>query len=252
MAEKPGHVQLHVVAGATGRIGGALVRRLLDTDGTAVVGIARDRAGLNELASRYGDSFRPCVADLLADSAVERIRAVVGEREVGLVVNSTRSVTPGSVEDVEPGKLAHAVDLKAGGLLRLVRAVDKGLREGSRVIAVGGRLGYDADPAASAAGIANASVALLIRQLAQVLGPRGVSCHVVAPGAMAVDAVPGSGASAAPQTLPSGSGRLSSPLGHLPSADDVAWMISVLAHPTAAFLNGGSLIMDGGRRTSVP
>lgn len=242
----------HVVAGATGRIGGALVTHLLDHGEADVVAVARDRDALADLADQYGPRFHACAADLLDDAAIDTVRAAVPDQRVGLVVNAARSATPGGVDEAPPGHLAAAVDLKAGGLLRLVRAVEPRLGEGSRVIAVGGRLGYDADPRAAAAGVANAAVAMLVRQLAHALGPRGTSCHVVAPGAMA------RGEGSAFGTSDVGSGHApqephaAAPIGQLPTVEDVVWMIGMLTDPAAAFLNGGSLIMDGGRRTAVP
>lgn len=244
--------RVHVVAGATGRIGGAVVADLLDREDASVVGIARDPDALEVVVNRHGARFEACVADLLDDAMIDVVAAAVSDRRVGLVVNAARSATSGGVGEVPPGHLAEAVDLKAGGLLRLVRAVEPRLDDGSRVIAVGGRLGYDADPDAAAAGLANAAVAMLVRQLAHALGPRGASCHVVAPGAMArgegsAFGSPDRARGHAPEEL-----RQAAPIGRLPTVADVAWMIGMLADPAAAFLSGGSLIMDGGRRTAVP
>lgn len=247
--------RVHVVAGATGRIGAALVERLLAHGKDDVVGVARRTVGLERLASRHRKRFRPCATDLADDVATDDLRAAVGDRRVGLVVNAARSSTPGGIDQVRAGDLARAVDLKAGGLLRLVRGADAGLGDGSRIVAVGGRLGYDADPGAAAAGLANAAVALLVRQLAHHLGPRGVSCHVVAPGAVAgSEGLPVAGVDprgGADRHLPAVS-PATSPLGRLPTVEDVVWLITTLTEPSAVFLNGGSLILDGGRRTAVP
>lgn len=235
-----------VIAGAGGAIGSAITRRLLD-GGHSVVGVGRERDRMIAAIGSARDGFQPCCADLTDDGAVTAVASAVAGRGVTMVVNAARPATPGSVIDVSPSALALAVDIKAGGLLRLLRATDSELHRGSRIVALGGRLGYDADAAVAAAGVANAAVANLVRQLAQAYGPRGVTAHVVAPGA--VDS-PRMRATMAPEELAALTAQ--SPVGQLPTVDDVAWAVVMLTEPSAAHLNGGTLLLDGGRRTASP
>lgn len=238
-----------VVAGATGKLGSAIAARLT-ARGCTVIGIARDREALDAAVVRTAGRVEACPADIRDDDAVASIREAVGDRSVRMVVNATRSVTPGALVEVTAAAISEAVELKVGGLLRLVRATERRLGEGSRIVALGGRLGYDPDPRAAAAGIANAGVANLVRQLALAYGPRGVTCHVVAPGAVQT--------ADDDRARPSALGPLSAehatatPLRRLPTPADIAWAVDMLSAPEAAFLNGSSLILDGGQRTAIP
>jgi NAD(P)-dependent dehydrogenase (short-subunit alcohol dehydrogenase family) len=238
-----------LVAGATGRLGQAITARLL-RQGFTVVGVGRRAAPLERLAA--DEHVEPCLADLREDGASALIREAVRGRPVRMVVNATRSDTGGDVRQVTTAAVSAAVDLKVGGLLRLVRAADDGFETHSRIVSVGGRLGYDPDPRAAAAGIANAAVANLVRQLAHAYGPRGVTAHVLAPGA--VDAAEGGvGHPGGADADVSGAAlAAATPLQQLPTPLDVAWAVEILCAPEASFLNGGSLILDGGRRTSIP
>ena len=129
--------------------------------------------------------------------------------------------------------------------------------EGSRIVAVTGHLGYDPVPASVSAGVANAALAALVRQLARALGPRGVTCHAVAPGPVESPRVDrliehlatASGTSpedARAKLLEEGSvGRFATP-------EDVAWAVSLLLDDAAAVMNGSTIFLDGGRRTAIP
>jgi NAD(P)-dependent dehydrogenase (short-subunit alcohol dehydrogenase family) len=166
---------LCVVAGAGGVIGQAIVGHLLD-EGASVLGIGRSPLDVPRPGLQW------CVADLHDESCVDLVRGAVAGRPVDLLVSAARPhVGAGPLAEIHPADLARAVDLKVGGLLRLVRAVASALRPGARVVALGGRYGREPDPRAAAAGVCNAALENLAMQLAVELAPRGIAVHVLAP-----------------------------------------------------------------------
>ena len=66
--------------------------------------------------------------------------------------------------------------------LRLLRAVEPHLGNGSRIAVLGGHYGYEPSPAAPLAGMVNAALSNLMRALADHWGRRGVTVHLIAPG----------------------------------------------------------------------
>lgn len=239
--------QVAVIAGAAGGIGSVLVDRLLG-DGATVIGIVRDPERVPE-RWRSEPRFEACVADVVAPMLIPEVAGAVDGRPVRFLANLAKLPEAGHVGTVAPERLALAVDTKVGGLLRLVRAAEGSLVTGARVVGFGGRLGYDPDAAAPASSIANAALASLVRQLAADLGPRGVTAHVVAPGA--VDgperdaAVPGGGTrrdQLAART----------PIGRLARPDEVVDATLALLRSSGDLLNGGTILLDGGQRTAVP
>ena len=112
-----------------------------------------------------------CAADIGSDDAVAAIAAAVGDRPVRMVVQAAGLPAAGPLATIEPDALGRAVALKCGGLLRLVRAVDGHLRPGARIVALGGHYGIEPAPYACAAGVTNAALANLVRQLATAYGP---------------------------------------------------------------------------------
>jgi NAD(P)-dependent dehydrogenase (short-subunit alcohol dehydrogenase family) len=245
-----------VVGGATGAVGGAIARRLRAA-GLDVVAVARDADALAKLADE-DSGMRPCPADVGTDKGQAAIAAQVGSGggPVRMLVQATGLPKTGPLSRIDPDALGTVVALKLGGLIRLVRAVDDRLEAGSRIVAIGGHFGSEPDPQACAAGVTNAALANLVRQLADSYGPRGVTAHLVAPGPLDTERLRGIASSAAQAR---GVGvedvlaeyRSHSPLGRLTTTDEVAWAVALLLAPEAAALHGATLALDSGARRGV-
>jgi NAD(P)-dependent dehydrogenase (short-subunit alcohol dehydrogenase family) len=236
-----------VVVGASGALGGAIAERLR-AEGLTVVGVART-----------ADGPLGCAADIGSDDAVAAIAAAVeaaGDGPVRMVVQAAGLPAAGPVETIAPDALGHAVALKAGGLLRLVRAVDGRLGRGSRIVALGGHYGSEPAPYACAAGVTNAALANLVRQLAVAYGPRGITAHLVAPGPADTPRLRGLSEQAAarrgvPVEQVLAERAAESPLGRLVTPAEVAWAVAVLLAPEADALHGSTLALDVGARKGI-
>ncbi|MDP1910957.1 MAG: SDR family oxidoreductase [Hyphomicrobium sp.] len=123
----------------------------------------------------------PCVCDIASDAAQDAIRAAV-DGPVRAVVHGPGVATAGGVLDAPTAAVVDAVNIKVGGMLRLVRAVDARLASGSRLIAIGGHYGFEPSAYAATAGVCNAALANLIRQMSWAYGARGITAHLIAPG----------------------------------------------------------------------
>lgn len=244
-----------VVAGATGAIGQVVVDRLV-SEGHRVIGLARRAEPLQRLADRH-EQVTACPVDLSTDKAVGVIADALAGASVRMAVHLAAAPLGGDILTVPAEVVVTAIEVKVNGLLRLARAVEPVLTAGSRIVAVGGNLAFDPVPTASTAGIANAAQANVIRQLSRALGPRGVTCHTVAPGPVETDRWRGMAADQAAQEGVSvdavrARAVADSPLGQLTSPEQVAWAIARLADAEAATLTGSTLLLDGGRRRGLP
>ncbi len=194
--------------------------------------------------------------DIGSDSAVGAIAAAVDGRPVRMVVQAAGLPAAGPLATIEPDALGRAVALKCGGLLRLVRAVDGQLVRGARIVALGGHFGSEPAPYACAAGVTNAALANLVRQLADAYGPRGITAHLVAPGPADTPRLRGLAASAAAERGVDVEEVLAeraaeSPLGRLVTPDEVAWAVATLLAPEADALLGSTLALDMGARRGI-
>lgn len=237
--------ELAVVAGATGALGRAIRSELIER-GLDVLGLARHPDGFADVVE----------ADLSDDASIGQIAAHL-DRPVRMAVHVAGPVLAGGVAEVTTEAVLEAVDVKVNGLLRLVRAVDGHLVSGARIVAITGHLGYDPVPASVTAGVANAAVAALVRQLARAYGPRGVTCHAIAPGPVEsprldrlIDHLASAAGSSADEARAALIGE--APVGRLATPEDVAWAVGLLLDDAAAMMDGSTLFLDGGRRTSLP
>ncbi len=246
--------ELAVVVGATGAFGKAMVDRLAAA-GLGVVAVARSVDSLAALRDRAPGRVA-CAADIADDAAIEAIAAAV-DRPVRMVVHGPGVAVAGGILTAPTGSMVDAVNIKVGGLLRLTRAVDGRLAAGSRIVAIGGHYGFEPTAYAASAGVANAALANVVRQLSLAYGPRGVTAHLIAPGPadterlrrVAADRAALSGISVdevmAGMLAESSIGRFTTP-------EQVAWAVSILLAPEADAMTGSSLMLDSGRRRGLP
>lgn len=238
-----------VVVGATGAVGRALVEKLL-ADGRRVVAVSRDASSWSGREGVIG-----CAADMATDAAIGLIRTTV-DAAVDLVVFAPGLSAPGSWSEVDLAALSGGFDLKVGGLIRLLRALDERLVSGSRVVAVAGSLGVEPGPLSAAPGTINAALLNLMRQVSLALGPRGIVTATVASGPLdtprlraLAERQAGERGVSVEHVLDEYVAHTSS--GRLPRADDVAALIHDLLRPHARALHGSVLSPDGGVRRGV-
>ena len=246
--------ELAVVVGATGAFGSQIVGRLLAT-GLGVLAVARTAAALETLSDQHPGVI-PCVADIADDSAIEQIRAAL-DRPVRMVVHGPGVAVAGGVMEAPTSALVDAVNIKVGGLLRLTRAVDQHLLEGSRLVAIGGHYGFEPTAYAAAAGEANAALLNMVRQLSLAYGSRGVTAHLVAPGPADTERLRRVAQDRATQRGIKVEQVLQemcqeSSIGAFTTPEQVAWAVTLLLAPEANAMTGSALMLDSGRRRGLP
>lgn len=241
--------RIAVVTGASGTLGSHLVARLAERD-LAVVAVSRSGAAPNA-----GEAVS-LSADLGADEAIDAIRSALPPGELAIAVHAVGLPGSPGVATVDPSLLGTAVDIKAGGFLRLIRALDDRIASGSRLVAVGGHLGIEPTEHAPLAGVGNAALANLVRQLVGPIGRLGASVHLVAPGPFEsprVEALMHAKADGRGVSLDEVRAEMSAEYasGRMPSAADVAWAITTLLDPSAFVMHGSTMFLDGGVRRGI-
>lgn len=243
-----------VVVGATGAFGAVMVERLL-ARGLGVLAVARRPDTLATLAAQQ-PGLRLCQADIAQDSAIEAIRAAV-PGPVRMVVHGPGVAVGGGVLDIDTGALVDAVNIKVGGLLRLVRAVDGQLQPDSRLVAIGGHYGLEPTAYAAAAGVANAALVNVVRQLSLAYGARGVTAHLIAPGPADTERLRRVAADRAAlnhSTVEAVLDAMRAESSHhmFTEPGQVAWAVETLLAPEARAMTGSTLMLDAGRRRGLP
>lgn len=243
-----------VVVGATGAFGSVMVERFL-ARGLGVLAVARSAASLADLAAK-NPGLVPCAADISDDASIEVIKAAL-PGPVRMVVHGPGVAVGGGVLTIDTKAMIDAVNIKVGGFLRLVRAVDRNLMPNSRLVAIGGHYGFEPTAYAAAAGVGNAALVNVVRQMSLAYGERGITAHLVAPGPadterlrrVAADRAKmlGTTVEAVMDTM-----RAESSIGAFTTPGQIAWALEMLLAPEASAMTGSSLMLDSGRRRGLP
>lgn len=244
---------LSVVIGASGAMGSSITTRLTEL-GHRVVAVARNGDALAELASNLRGVL-PCVADIASNDSINAIRDAL-DGPVRLAVFAAGLPVRGSADTIDPDSISAAVNLKAGGLLRLLHAVRDRLEPESRFVAIAGSLGLEPGPLDAGPGTANAAVFNLMRQISALYGPRGITTHTIAPGPVdtpRLHAIIAAQAQEQGLTVDEVRERYlaKASLGRLPTLAEISWTVETLLQPEASALHGGVITIDGGTRHAV-
>lgn len=246
--------ELAIVVGATGTFGQEIVKQLL-AQGLAVMAVARNTDRLQSLAQAY-PTIRMCQADISHDDAIEAIRQAV-DMPVRMVVHGPGVGVAGGILTAPTDTMVDAVNIKVGGMLRLVRAVDDKLSDNARLVAIGGHYGLEPTEYAASAGVANAALVNVMRQLSIAYGRSGISAHTIAPGPADSERLRNVAQARATQRGISVDDVLDgmldeSSIHQFTTSEQVAWAICNLLDPRAIAMTGSTVMLDAGRRKGLP
>lgn len=246
--------QTAIVVGASGAFGRHIAAKLAG-EGLKVLAVARSEDGLQSLVSEV-PGVSACAADITSDDAIEAIKGRL-DGPVRMIVHGPGVGVAGGIVNVPTEAVSASVNIKVGGLLRVVRAADRWLEERSRIVAIGGHYGFEPTAYAACAGIANAALSSAVRQLSLALGPRGITAHLVAPGPADTPRLRRVAADKAAQQGCSVEDvlddmRADSSVGKLTTPEQVAWAVANLLAPEADCMTGSAIMLDSGRRRGLP
>ena len=241
-----------IVTGAGSGIGEATAR-LMAHEGASVVVADIDGPAAERVAGDLGNAVVAEV-DVSDESSVVRMVETAVESFGGLDVlhnNASDASTAAADTDIVTLDMAVfdrlvAVNLK-GVFMGCKHAIPHMLaRGGGSIVNTASIDGLMGRGVRAAYGASKAGVVLLTKSVASQYGSRGIRCNAVAPGLVLTPAV----ASVAPEKLELAS--RSYPMPRLCEPEDVANAVVFLASDEAAFVNGATLMVDGGASMYMP
>jgi NAD(P)-dependent dehydrogenase (short-subunit alcohol dehydrogenase family) len=253
-----------IVTGGSQGIGKAIARELA-SEGVDVAIVARSAEALKqsaaELAEATGRRIVPIVADTGSDASV---RAMVEQAagtfgHIDILVNC--AAQPGG--QAPPPKLAQITDdaffsdvnVKVMGYLRCAREVAPHMirQRWGRIINVSGLAARSTGTIIGS--VRNVAVVAMAKNLAEELAPHGINVTVVHPGITRTEKTPGVVASLAERQGISEADAekrmVNNLLGRWIEARDIAYVVTFLASPKAAAINGDVIPAAGGVKGSI-
>ena len=236
--------EIALVTGASRGIGAAIAHELA-SQGATVVGTATSEAGANAIGERLsaqgGHGRVLDVADPASvDALIDGIASDIGP--VSILVNNAGITRDNLLMRMKDEDWQAILDTNLTSVYRTSKAVMRAMMKARRgriiniasVIGVTGNAGQ-ANYAAAKAGIIGFS-----KSMAREIGSRGITVNVVAPGFIDTDMT---------RSLPEDAkkGMLDQiALGRLGEPADIARAVAFLAGPSAAYITGETLHVNGG------
>ena len=238
-------MQVAIVTGASGDIGFGCATKLAGM-GMAVLGTGRNEQRLAELAAAVDEPDRIATlsVDLTDDEAPGRIVETAVERwgRIDFLINNAGVGNPKPLHETDDETLDYFLGVMLRAPFRLARDVLPHMRPGSAIINITSTFAVVGGLRGGPYSAAKGGLTALTTHIACQYGSRGIRCNAVAPGVI--------------QTAMT-ENRLQDPRfrrintemtphQRLGTADDVASTVAFLCSPGGSFINGQTIVVDGG------
>jgi NAD(P)-dependent dehydrogenase (short-subunit alcohol dehydrogenase family) len=226
-----------LVTGAAGAIGAAVSRRFAAA-GAHVIG----------LDVRAGGGIIGC--DVTDEASVGQ--ALAGTEPTDLV-HCAGVLSVGEVLGTPASEIRWVLDVNLMSCFIVAQAAGRRLGSGATMTFLGSQAGVHGAPGWAVYCAAKSGVTRLVEALAKELGPAGIRVNAVCPGAVdspmmrrAADLI-AAGEGAEPAGISQRYAR-ENPLQRMASPDEIAGVCLFLCSPLASYINGASIMVDGGDR----
>ena len=236
--------EVALVTGASRGIGAAIADELA-AQGATVIGTATSDSGAaaigERLAASGGHGRKLDVTDPAAvDALVEDIAKEFGA--IGILVNNAGITRDNLLLRMKDEDWQAILDTNLTSVYRTSKAVMRGMMKArkGRIVNIASVIGVTGNAGQANYAAAKAGIIAFSKSLAREIGGRGVTVNVVAPGFIDTDMTRGLPEDAKQAML----GQIA--LGRLGEPADIARAVAFLAGPSAAYITGETLHVNGG------
>ncbi len=236
--------EVALVTGASRGIGAAIADELTE-QGAIVIGTATTEGGaaaIGERLAAHGGAGRALnVTDGAAvDALIDAIAKQFGP--ISVLVNNAGITRDNLLMRMKDEDWNAIIDTNLTSVFRTSRAVMRAMMKArkGRIINIASVIGLTGNPGQANYAAAKAGIIAFSKSLAREIGSRGITVNVVAPGFIDTDmtrALPDAGKQAM-------LGQIA--LGRFGEPADIARAVAFLASPSAAYITGETLHVNGG------
>ncbi|HEU4773436.1 MAG TPA: 3-oxoacyl-ACP reductase FabG [Lysobacter sp.] len=244
MSNQPLHGEIALVTGASRGIGAAIADELA-AQGATVIGTATSEAGAAAIAARlsaHGGHGRVVdVADAEATAAlIDSIGKDIGA--ISILVNNAGITRDNLLLRMKDEDWQAVIDTNLSSVYRTSKAVMRSMMKArrGRIVNIASVIGVTGNAGQANYAAAKAGIIAFSKSLAKEIGSRGVTVNVVAPGFIDTDMTRALPEDAKGAML----GQIA--LGRFGEPADIARAVAFLAGPSAAYITGETLHVNGG------
>jgi NAD(P)-dependent dehydrogenase (short-subunit alcohol dehydrogenase family) len=238
-------MQVAIVTGASSGIGFGCAVKLAQM-GMAVLGTGRDESKLAELHKAIDDPARIVTlpVDLTRDDAPKRIVDLAVSRwgHIDFLINNAGVGSPKPLHETDDQALDYFIGLMLRAPFRLARDVLPHMQPGSAIINITSTFAVVGGMRGGAYSAAKGGLTALTTHIACQYGAQGIRCNAVAPGVTVTPMVE--------HRLKDERFRKinveMTPYPRLGTVDDIASTVAFLCSPGGSFINGQTIVVDGG------
>jgi NAD(P)-dependent dehydrogenase (short-subunit alcohol dehydrogenase family) len=242
-------MQVAIVTGATGGIGFGCATTLAEA-GIAVLGTGRNEQRLTQLSSAIGDPERVATIaiDLTADDGPARVVEAAVEKwgRIDFLINNAGVGNPTPLHGTDDETLDYFLDVMLRAPFRLARDVLPHMQPGSAIINITSTFAVVGGLRGGPYSAAKGGLTALTTHIAAQYGAHGIRCNAVAPGVIQT-------AMTADRLKDPRFRRMQvemTPHERLGTVEDVASTVAFLCSPGGSFINGQTIVVDGGWSTT--
>jgi NAD(P)-dependent dehydrogenase (short-subunit alcohol dehydrogenase family) len=242
-------MQVAIVTGATGGIGFGCATKLAEA-GMAVLVTGRNEERLDELATAIGDSDRveKVVVDLTGRDGPSRVVQAAVDKwgRIDFLINNAGVGNPTPLHGTDDDTLDYFLDIMLKAPFRLARDVLPHMESGSAIINITSTFAVVGGLRGGPYSAAKGGLTALTTHIAAQYGAHGIRCNAVAPGVIQT-------AMTTERLKDPRFRRMQvemTPHERLGTVDDVASTVAFLCSPGGSFINGQTIVVDGGWSTT--
>jgi NAD(P)-dependent dehydrogenase (short-subunit alcohol dehydrogenase family) len=238
-------MQVAIVTGASSGIGLGTAVKLAGM-GMAVLATGRDEQKLQEVVKGVGDPARVATLaiDLTTNEAPKRIVELALSRwgRIDFLVNNAGVGRPKPLHETDDEMLDYFLGLMLRAPFRLARDVIVHMKPGSAIINVTSTFAVVGGLRGGAYSAAKGGLASLSTHIAAQYGASGIRCNAVAPGVIPTPMVAGRMEDEKFRRM----NQEMTPHHRMGTVDDIASTVAFLCSPGGGFINGQTIVVDGG------
>ena len=241
---KPLQGEIALVTGASRGIGAAIADTLA-AQGATVIGTATSESGAAAIGGRLAaNGGHGRVLNVNQAGAIEELIEAIGKEfgAISILVNNAGITRDNLLMRMKDEDWQAILDTNLTSVYRSSKAVMRGMMKArkGRIINIASVIGVTGNAGQANYAAAKAGIIAFSKSLAKEIGSRGITVNVVAPGFIETDMT---------RDLPEDAKAAMATqiaLGRLGQAQDIADAVAFLAGPTANYITGETLHVNGG------